>query len=375
MNTKYLKTLRLCRKNFLFWLSRKIDYPLVPPDMVQLNFTFRCNLACKMCSMHDQMKFLQSQGRQVEIDSDVFRKVIRETKELGVDNLLFIGGEPFLRKDLFDLVGYAKSLGLNVIIVTNGVLLDESNIKKCFDSGVNWLSVSIDAASEKIFSRIRGENVLGKMMNNINLLNSMKSDMKKESPKIVTCSTIMNDNLEELLDIVNLCRSLKIEKILFQPVVANNIDQTERDANSPGSVPLARFDILDKAIDGLIAYKKRSLDNYDFIANDIRNLKLIKKYFKGKIRPWEYPCYAGYNRLQIIQEGRVYFCVNQQKHEANFGDIKSDSLKDLWFSKKARFYRKLIKECKNPCMQWCSYRDGFIELSDVFQKRFIFKDN
>lgn len=371
MNTKYLFS--LSRRNFLFWLARKIDYPIASPDMVQVNFTFKCNLACKMCSMQEQMKSLQDQGRQIEINSEVFRKVIRETKELGVNNLLFIGGEPFLRKDLFDLVSQAKSLGLNTIIVTNGVLLDKDNIKKCFDSGVDWLSISIDAASEKVFSRIRGENVLGKMIENINLLNTMKEEVKREFPKIVTCSTIMDDNLEELLGIVNLCKSLKIERVLFQPVVANNIDQTKRDMNSPGFVPLNRSEALDKGIEGLISYKKESLKNFDFIANDIKNLKLIKKYFKGKVRPWEYPCYAGYNRVQIVQEGKLYFCVNQEKHEANFGDIKKDSLKDLWFSKKARFYRKLIRGCKTPCMQWCSYRDGFIELSDFFQKKFLFR--
>ena len=66
MNVKYIA--QLSRRNFLFWLSRKLDYPLLPPDLVQINFTFRCNLRCKMCSMHEQMEYLQSQGRQVEID-------------------------------------------------------------------------------------------------------------------------------------------------------------------------------------------------------------------------------------------------------------------------------------------------------------------
>lgn len=371
MNIKYL--IRLGRKNFLFWLSRKIDYPLVPPDAVQVNFTFRCNLGCKMCSMQEQMKALQSHGRQVEIDSDALRKTMRETKELGVSDFILIGGEPFLRKDLSDLVSYAKGLELNTIIVTNGVLLNEDTIKKCFDSGVDWLSISIDAASEGAFGRIRGEDIFGKLIGNIRLLNKMKKDMKKVFPKIVSVCTIMDDNLGELLDIVHLCRKLEIERVIFQPVVANNTDQTERRVDSPGFVKPERFEVLEKAIDRLIDYKKESLQNFNFIANSIKNLRLIKKYFKGKARHWESPCYVGYNRLQIVQEGRVYFCVNQEKYEANFGDIKKDSLKDLWFSKKARFYRKLIRKCRLPCLQWCSYREGFTELSDKLQKRFLFK--
>ncbi len=74
--------------------------------------------------MQDQMKLLESQGKRVDIDSDAFRKIIRETKELKTETILFIGGEPFLRKDFLDLVSYAKSFGLNTVAVTNGVLIE-----------------------------------------------------------------------------------------------------------------------------------------------------------------------------------------------------------------------------------------------------------
>ena len=370
MNRRYI--LGLIKNNFLFWLSRKIDYPLIPPDVVQVNFTFRCNLRCKMCSMEKQEKFLKSRNRQIEIDSETFRKVIREAREIGAKSVLFIGGEPFLRKDLFDLVSYAHSLGLGTVIVTNGVLLNEETIRKCFASGVEWLSISIDAATTATFSKIRGEGVLGAIIENINLLNRLKKEEKKEFPKIVTCSTIMNDNLEELLDIVHLCRELKIERVLFQPVVANNIDQTQRRNDAAGFVPKERIGILDRSVDGLIDYKKQSAASFDFIANSLRYLELIKKYFRSGIKLNALPCYAGYNRLQIVQEGRIYFCVSQQENEANLGDIKRDSLKSLWFSKEAKSFRRLIRRCDNPCLQWCSYRDEFMELTGLWQKRKLF---
>lgn len=367
------RILYLLKRNLLFYLSRKIDYPLVAPDAVQINFTFRCNLRCKMCGMYEQMNFLQAQGRQTEIDSDTFKKVIRETKELGTNTILFIGGEPLLRKDIFDLVSYAKSLALNTIIVTNGVLLDEDNIRKCFDSGIDWLSISIDAASEKVLSEIRGEDVLGRIINNINTLNSMKKSAGRKFPKIVSVCTIMNNNLEDLLNVVRLCRELGIERVLFQPVVANNIDQTERDTASFSFVFPEKQQVLEEAIGRLIDYKKESSRNFDFIGNSIKNLKLIKRYFRNEVKPSEQPCYAGYNRLQIVQEGKVYFCVNQKKYEANFGDIKKDSLKNLWYSREAKFYRKLIRKCEFPCLQWCSYRDEFIALTGALEKNRLFK--
>jgi len=324
--------------------------------------------------MHDQMEYLKKQGRQVEIESDTIRKIIRETKELGTKNVLFIGGEPLLRKDLFELVSYAHGLGLNTIVVTNGVLLNEDNIKKCFDSHLDWLSISIDAATEESFRKIRGENVLGKIVSNIDKLNRLKSQFKKCSPNVVSVCTIMDDNLEELMSVVELCRRLHIARVLFQPVVAKNIDQTQRDTSSPGFVKKERFGVLDEAIKNLLEYKKSSPANFDFIGNSLRHLKLIEQYFKGRLRPSVLPCYAGYNRVQIVQEGKLYFCVSQQAYETNLGNIEKDSLKDLWFSKEAKFYRRLIRRCKSPCLQWCSYRDEFFELEALFQKKFLFKN-
>lgn len=365
--------LRVSRENFLFWLSRKIDYPLVPPDAVQINFTFDCNLACKMCSMHEQKKFLLSRGRQVDIDSAAIKKVIRETKEIGTKTILFIGGEPFLKKDLFDLIDYAKGFSLNSIIVTNGVLLNEERIKACFACGVDWLSISLDAATEDTFRKIRGENILGIIVKNIEFLNQLKKDMKKESPRISAVCTIMNDNLEELPEVVNLCKKLGIERIIFQPVVSNNIDQTSRKSYSAGSIPPESFGLMDQMMDKLISCKKESISNFELIANNTGNLKLIKKYFRGTIKPWESICYAGYNRLQVVQEGKIYFCVSQEGREANFGDITKNAMKDLWLSKEAKSYRKLIRNCKLPCLQWCSYRDNFIKFAEAFQKIYLFK--
>ncbi|NQT89930.1 MAG: radical SAM protein [Candidatus Omnitrophica bacterium] len=370
MNTKFF--LDLSKNCFLFWLSRKLDYPILPPDTVQMNFSFKCNLSCKMCSMEAQGRLLESEGKQTEIDSETFRKTIRETVELGTKTFLFIGGEPFLRSDLFDLVGYAKGLGLNTVIVTNGVLLTEENISRCFKNGADWLSISIDSASKENFSKIRGVDVLDRIISNVKTLNHMKKSQGQETPRLVTVCTIMDDNIHELMDVVGLCRELGIARIIFQPVVANNIDQTQRQDLAPGFVPKTRLNQLDESIDRLIVFKKESLENFDFVANSIKQLKLIKGYFRGKVSPRAYPCYAGYNRVQIVQEGKLYFCVNQQQHVANFGDIKKDTLKDMWYSKKARSYRQLIRKCRYPCLQWCSYRDEFIQLQDAFYKKLVF---
>ena len=323
--------------------------------------------------MRNQMELLQSQGKRTEIDSETFSKIIRQTKELGTKSILFIGGEPLLRKDLLDLVKQATNYELNTIIVTNGLLLDEDKIQASFNAGVNWLSISLDAACERLFSQIRGENTLGKVIQNIETLNRLKVKHEKDFPKVVSVCTIMNDNLEELPAIIKLCRRLKIEKLIFQPVVINNADQSQREFNSKVFIPPARYPVLDQAIDRLIGYKRASRENFDFIANSLTHLETIKKYFKQQLHKPPMPCYAGYNRLQITQDYVVYFCIPPtQGCESSFGDVSKNDLRELWYSKQARIRRRLIRKCTAPCLQWCAYRDDFYALEEAFQKKFFF---
>ena len=363
----------LVRRNFLFWFSRKTDYPLVSADALQVNFTFNCNLRCTMCSMHERMLDFKAQGRPYELEIPTIKKMIKESSQMGVRSLILIGGEPFLEPRLFELISFAKECCFDgITVVTNGTLFTERNIQQMFESGLDNLSISIDSASEEGIARIRGAGVMEKIIRGINLLNEMKEKQKRHNHNIVSVCTIMNQNLEEITDVVGLCRRLKIARIIFQPVVADNTDQRSLDFNSEVFVPENRLDILDQTIEGLIKYKIQNRNNFDFIANNIYHLGLMKKYFRRKLKPRVFPCYAGYNRIQLTQDGKLYFCVNQEKSEATLGDVTKESLRQLWFSAKAKFFRSLIRKCKFPCLQWCAYRDDFIELSDSFRKAELF---
>jgi MoaA/NifB/PqqE/SkfB family radical SAM enzyme len=319
--------------------------------------------------MHERLESFKAQNRPAEISADVIKKLIREASEMRIPSLILIGGEPFLEPRLFEWVAFALGQGISgITVVTNGTMMSEEIIGKIFACGLSNLSVSIDAATEATFGKIRGEKVLGRVMKNIDFLNEMKQKENRHTPNIVSVCTIMNQNLEELLDVVHLCRKLGISRIIFQPAVADNTDQTQVNFDSPVFVRPSRFDVLDKAIDQLIIFKKGSREQHDFIANSISQLTMFKRYFRADVKGRETPCYAGFNRLQVVQQGGVYFCANQAKHETVFGDVAKDSLKQLWFSREARFRRKLIRKCATPCLQWCSTRDEIIELSDELSR-------
>jgi len=367
---------QLIKTGLLFWLSRKIDYPLIRPDCIQINFTFRCNLNCRMCSMQEQLQTFRSEGRPHELSPEVIKKLIKEASEMKIPSLILIGGEPLLEPGILELAAFGKSCGMRgITIVTNGTLFTPELVRKIFDYGLDDLnfSVSIDAATEESLAGIRGERILKKIIDNLSLINTMKERENKSYPHIYSVCTVMDQNIGELMDIVSLCRKMKISRIMFQPVVARNIDQRVREPSSPIFIPKERYEILDNMIDRLVEFKRSSPEDFDFISNSPENLESMKDYFRGKPGQRKMPCYAGYNRLQVVQEGKLYFCVEQKNSDATFGELSKDNLRSLWFSGKARDCRRSIRKCASPCLQWCSYRDEFIEFSGIFEKERLFK--
>ena len=86
--------------------------------VVVWNMGRRCNLSCIHC-------YSDSANRNYpgELTTAEAKKMIRGLSDFKVPALLFSGGEPLLRKDLFNLNGYARGLGLRTVLSTNGTLI------------------------------------------------------------------------------------------------------------------------------------------------------------------------------------------------------------------------------------------------------------
>jgi radical SAM protein with 4Fe4S-binding SPASM domain len=69
--------------------------------------------------------------------------------------LVFSGGEPLCRQDLFELIGQAKAAGITPALATNGTLIDAAVAKRIHDSGVARVSVSLDGATAEVHNRLR----------------------------------------------------------------------------------------------------------------------------------------------------------------------------------------------------------------------------
>lgn len=366
---------RVLWEHLKFYLSRKISYPLVKPDMLQLCFLFRCNLNCKMCSMQERAEIVKRSGMSYELSSQTIKDLIEQAANMGIGQLYLVGGEPFLREDVFDIIKFAHGYNMRTIVTTNGTLLgDPRIIEGILESKLHNLAVSFDGACENSYKNIRGEGIFEKIKANVQLLNRIKKEKKSSLPYIHISSTIMNQNIEELIDIVYLAKELEVEGIGFQPVVMDNTNQGLRDKLDSNWIPECRYNILDESIDKLLEYKLSNKSNLRFIYSGLTQLRLAKKYFRGRPPLYKQKCYMGFSRIIISQDGKMYFCAEEpDKGEISFGDVRKDRLRDLWYSAKARVFRKNIKRCKKPCLLGCTRRSEFDSLMDSFYYEFFYK--
>jgi radical SAM protein with 4Fe4S-binding SPASM domain len=117
----------------LFALSRENRVPLT----VIFELTRRCNLRCRHCYID------QDEKRKPELSTAAVKRILRELAAAGTLNLVFTGGEIFLRRDLLELCRYARGFQFNLVLFTNGTLLTRRAAQRLAALGINDVEVSL----------------------------------------------------------------------------------------------------------------------------------------------------------------------------------------------------------------------------------------
>jgi radical SAM protein with 4Fe4S-binding SPASM domain len=127
-----------------------LHYSADKKPIVVWNITRRCNLRCVHCYSDSC-----DQEYAGEMSTQEGRRLIDDLADYGVPTLLFSGGEPLLRQDLWELAAYARQKGLRTVLSTNGTLIGPEEARRIREAGFSYVGVSIDGAGET-HDRIRG---------------------------------------------------------------------------------------------------------------------------------------------------------------------------------------------------------------------------
>jgi AdoMet-dependent heme synthase len=136
-------------------MADKHRHSSVLPDtlrMVAWETTRSCNLACVHCrasSLCGPYDGELSESRSLQL--------LDEIAAVGKPVVILTGGEPLLRKDIFNLAVYGDRLGLRMVLATNGTLVTDDVARRMIDSGIKRVSVSIDGMDATSHDAFRGQ--------------------------------------------------------------------------------------------------------------------------------------------------------------------------------------------------------------------------
>ncbi len=112
--------------------------------------TRACNLKCHYC-------FADARKRDPdELTTVQAFAVLDDLAEHGVAFVTYLGGEPLMRRDLFDLVDYSTDLGIYTAVLSNGLLVKRGAVQRLKDAGCQMLGISIDSNDPLVHDAIRG---------------------------------------------------------------------------------------------------------------------------------------------------------------------------------------------------------------------------
>ena len=297
---------------------------------ISWNTTKRCNLYCKHCYRESGPDELVSN----ELSTEEGKKLLREMYKAGFRIIVFSGGEPLLRDDIFELVKYAKSLNMITLMGSNGTLITKSYAEKLKNSGLNSIAISIDSLDEKKHNEFRGADTAFKRA-----LEGAKNCIDSGIKVQLNC-TVTKDNLKEIDSIMNFASDFGAvsSHMLFLVEVGRgkNIGYTSLNKEEYKN---AINTIIDKNLDLDIRVKPTCAPQYK-----------VEALLKGIDSPGGRGCIAGTSYCSILPNGDVHICPYAPIKVAN---VKEETFDSIWENneifKKLRDFKSYKGNC-GSCM-------------------------
>ena len=317
--------------------------PVIQPFdfFVQWHLTERCNLRCKHC--------YQSGSGGMEISLPEVKEVVTEVAEMlaqwqeryGIEfspSFNITGGEPFLRQDIFDILGVIRSRGFDTYLLSNGVLIDREKAQKISDLGVRGVQVSIEGP-EKVHELIRGRGSFSSAMKGVQHL--------LETGTTVTLNVTLSDiNADHFMEMIELSSLTGVQRLGFSRLVPsgrgagllNNMLGKER---------------VKQLYESILSVKVKGLE---IVTGDpiVSQMSSDSKEDEGSIPLGG--CAAGVSGVTILQDGTITPC---RRLSVPIGNVRKDSLREVWATSgvlmKLRDKKSYAGKC-GMCRRWASCR-------------------
>lgn len=334
-----IKKIQLLSRLPLFKIAYGTGLPLLRPVNITISLLYSCNSRCRTCNVYTR------HARNLTLEE--YRKIF---DSLGSAPFwyTFSGGEPFLRKDIADVVkaAYDANRPGVINIPTNGILYQripeeaEAIVSHCRESDV-IINLSLDQLYEK-HDDIR--QVPGNWDKAMKTLEGLRKLKRYPNFTIGIHTVISRFNIEEFADFYpRLVELLPADSFISEIAEERNELLTIGTGITPSPEDYARAILVLKRI-----MEQRKTTGIARVASAFRYeyYDLVVRILQEKTQI--IPCYAGHLSCQISAEGEVWPCCIRADSMGSLRDVNYDFLK-IWKSHTAARIRKSISDYECYC--------------------------
>ena len=296
--------------------------------------TIKCNLSCAHC------RRLESDDAAVtDLSTAQAKDLIQQLACLGKKQpfmpiLVFSGGEPLCREDLFDLIEEADNAKIPSALATNGTLIDSAVAGQIADSGIARVSVSLDGATAEIHDNLRQlEGSFEKAVEGIKCLT------EKNVPFQINI-TLTKHNAHQLEDIYAMAKSLgavALHVFMLVPVGCGQV-LAETDMLSPDEYERKLIEICELDSLGELQVKVTCGPHYERVIRQEGLYQARKKGHPAAAHGQHMAggksgkgCLAGLGVIFVSHKGEVFPCGYLP---VECGNVTESKLEDIWYKNK-----------------------------------------
>jgi radical SAM protein with 4Fe4S-binding SPASM domain len=309
------------------WIRRTVEHHL--PWSVHLDLTYRCNERCIHCYLDHQ-----DHG---EMSTQEIKNVLDQLAEAGTLFLTFSGGEIFLRKDLFDLIAYARQLHFDLSLKTNALLIDASRARKLRELGVRRVQISIYSAQPEVHDAIT--KVPGSLKRSIAAIRFLKS----QALNVKIACPLMKHNLTAYREVQALAEELGVPYILdltITPKMDGDTSILNLRVSPQQLLPVLQAPSQQAPRANLPHAPQPALATGSAASSGIES-----QAFE------DLPCSAGHNSCYISPYGDVLPCVQMP---VPTGNLRRQRFQEIWFGSSEMKRVRSVRESKLPVCSSCS---------------------
>ncbi len=287
------------------------------PDDLMIEPASVCNLGCPTCPTGAGT--LNRPGSLM--DFELYKKIIDEiwptTSKIRLWNL----GEPFMHKDVYRMIRYAKDRHIKVLTSTNGHYFREPDApKEVVESGLDFMIVSMDGATQKSLAEFRIGAKLDRIVEDVQRVIEYRDSVGSKTPVVEFQFIAMKHNIHEIKEARELAKMMRVDLFRLKTVGIN--------ANDPNADELIRKYLPEDS-------RYTRYPSAEAVLNISEHIdKLDCK------RPWRHSV--------INQDGSVIACCYDDRGQYVLGSLQENSFRQIWNGDRyMRFRQALMKGRSN----------------------------